>query len=307
MKSSKIHFANTLNLAKKLPRETVTIVRRLSKSSTVPVIVALLLVASAQAETWTATGSMAFARRDHTATLLNNGKVLVQGFSVTTLAELYDPSSGTFTPAGTTLFSHSLYSTATRLLDGRVLIVGGWNAQQTAEIYDPATGTFSLTGNPNTVHTAHTATLLPDGRVLIAAGRDVGGPGTHAVSEIYDPATGTFSLTGSLNEHRSNHTATLLSNGKVLITGGIQTTTPGFGIHLSAAEIYDPGTGAFSLTGDMSLARAVHTATLLSNGLVLITGGNIFSDSVELYNPATGSFSPTGNLTTPRSSGIPGL
>ncbi len=123
MNSSKIHFANTLNLAKRLPRETVTIVRRLiKKSSTVLVIVALLLVASAQAETWTATGSMAFARRDHTTTLLTNGKVLIVGwFGVS--PELYDPVTGTFSPTGNTVFAHDTLHTATRLLDGRVLVV----------------------------------------------------------------------------------------------------------------------------------------------------------------------------------------
>jgi hypothetical protein len=235
------------------------------------------------------TGSMEVARRDHTATLLNNGKVLIVGW--TTLAELYDPATGTFSSLDDTVFSHGQGSTATRLSDGKVLIVGGNAAQISAEIFDPANETFTATGSLKNVHSYHTATLLPDGKILIAAGQDDTGPQTHAVAELYDPGTGTFTLTGSLNEHRAGHTATLLSNGKVLIAGGGQTTTPGYAITLNSAELYDPATGSFSLTGNLTKARGGHTATLLINGKVLIAGGN--DKSAELYDPANGTFNPT--------------
>ena len=139
------------------------------------------------------------------------------------------------------------------------------------------------------VHSYHTATLLPGGRVLIAAGQDNVGPQTHAVADLYDPVTGAFTLTGRLTEDRSIHTATLLPNGLVLITGGTQTTTPSFGIRLSSAELYDPTAGTFSLTGNMNIARNGHTATLLPNGQVLVTGV-FFTSAAELYDPALGTF-----------------
>ena len=255
-------------------------------------LVALPLVVAADSATWTPTGSMSVARRDHTATLLTNGKVLIVGWSAA--SELYDPATGTFSPAGSTLVGHGQHSTATRLTDGRVLIVGGTD-QHIAEIYDPATGTFSLTGSLNEVHSAHTATLLPDGRVLIAAGQDNAGPQTHAVAELYNPETGNFTVTGSLNDHRSGHTATLLPSGKVLITGGSQTTTPGFAISLSSAELYDPTTGTFSFTGSMNLPRWGHRATLLPSGKVLVAGVGS-----ELYDPGSGTFALTGSMSGPR-------
>lgn len=147
---------------------------------------------------WLLTDSMAEPRRDHTATLLADGTVLIVGW-VTNLVELYAPATGTFTETGSSLFGHAQGSTATRLSDGNVLIVGGTSGLKASEIYDPATRTFSATGNLNAVHSYHTTTLLSDGRVLIAGGQDNTGPQTHAVAEIYNPATGTFSLTGSLN------------------------------------------------------------------------------------------------------------
>jgi hypothetical protein len=236
------------------------------------------------------TGDMVDARRDHTATLLADGRVLIVGWSGVK-AELYNPITGTFTYTGDTVFSHGQGSSATRLEDGKVLIVGGTNAQTYAEIFNPEAGAFAGTGGLNNVHCYHTATLLPDGRVLIAAGQNNTGPQTHNIAELYDPSTGTFATTGSLNQDRAGHTATLLSNGKVLVAGGTKSTTPGSGEGLYSAELYDPGQGSFSYTGNLTKVRQGHTATLLLNGKVLIAGGQ--DKSAELYNPAYGSFSPT--------------
>ena len=246
--------------------------------------------------TWTLAGNMSVARRDHTATLLNDGKVLIAGWFTQT-AELYDPATGSFTATSSTLFNHAQGATATRLLDSKVLIVGGTQSQISAEIFDPAAGTFSPTGSLNTVHSYHTATLLTDGRVLIAAGQDTNaGPQTHAAAELYDPATGTFSPTGSLNDDRSGHAATLLPDGRVLVVGGGQTTTPGFGITLASAELYDPASGTFSTTAGSMGVGGADAAILLHTGRVLVVGGP--TAAAELFDPATGTFSATGSMAT---------
>lgn len=240
------------------------------------------------------TGNMVRARRDHTATLLPNGKVLIVGWSQE--AELYDPATGTFSSAGNSYYSHGQHSTATRLQDGRVLIVGGNGNVTSAEIYDPATGIFSPTGNLNQPHEAHSATLLPGGRVLIAAGGDNNSE-SHAFAELYDPSTDQFTMTGSLNEDRYLHTATLLSKGKVLITGGSRTTEPGYSVRLTSAELYDPTTGTFSFTDSLSVGRSFHSATLLQDGRVLVLGS---AQSAELYDPTTETFSLTDEMNEER-------
>src|SRR6266571_3996260 len=127
---------------------------------------------------------------------------------------------------------------------------------------------WEYTGSLKTARFHHTATLLPDGRVLV-----VGGEHGHyplASAELYDPATGTWSDTGSLNTARDSHTATLLPNGMVLVAGGRE-TIPGIG--LASAELYDPATGTWSPTGSLDTARVFNTETLLRNGKVLVTGG----------------------------------
>ena len=238
--------------------------------------------------TFTATGNMTTPRYFHTATLLSNGKVLITGEST---AELYDPSTGTFTATGdmTTAWARRGH-TATLLADGRVLIADDSNGPSlaAAELYDPVTGTFSATGDRIAFWSGHpTTTLLPDGRVLLA---DWG-------AELYDPVTGTFSRTGNMRSAGGNYpTATLLTNGKVLLAGGDWELGP---LNLAGAELYDPSTGTFAATGNMTTPRSGHTATLLPDGTVLIFGGRgPGTASAELYDPATGTFTATGDMTT---------
>ena len=150
--------------------------------------------------------------------------------------------------------------------------------------------------------TGHTATLLADGKVLIAGGDD--GTTSLSTAELYDPSTANFTATGAINFARDQCTATLLANGKVLIAGGAQLLPDGSGSVLDTAELYDPATGMFSLTGTMTSARQGPTATLLLDGRVMITGGvdnnGAVLDTAELYDPTTGEFSATGQMTTTR-------
>jgi hypothetical protein len=150
----------------------------------------------------------------------------------------------------------------------------------------------------------HCATLLSDGRVLVAGGE--GNSGSTASAELYDPETGTFSATGSMATVRGWPSATLLSGGRVLVVGGPGDCTASGCKDLDSAELYDPKTGAFVPTGSMTWARTRAMATLLSDGRVLIAGGVGGTSglaSAEIYSPATGSFSPTGSMATVRESG----
>jgi hypothetical protein len=135
-------------------------------------------------------------------------------------------------------------ATATLLPNGQVLIAGGCrsdcgtdNALASAELYDPATGKFTATGSMTTVRAGETATLLPNGLVLIAGG----GFSVDALAsvELYDPATGKFMATGSMTTARHYDTATLLTNGLVLIAGGTDGVSGG-GKVIDFAELYQP-------------------------------------------------------------------
>lgn len=264
--------------------------------------------------TGTTTG-LTVARHNSSATLLDNGQVLVAGGSVCTpfcsplaTAELYNPATQTFTATGG-LSGYRGTHTATLLKNGMVLLAGGevsGTSLATAELYDPATGTFTATGNLNVPRHNHTATLLNDGTVLIAGGSSRIGrnpPTKVPCAELYDPAAKSFKLTGCLGTARDEHTATLLDSGKVLIAGGNANPPGGY---LASAELYDPATSAFTPAGMMGKTRSLHTATLLKNGMVLIAGGadptrnaGAIADA-ELYNPESGAFVATGKLQAAR-------
>ncbi len=262
-------------------------------------------------QAWSFTGNTSTSRMGHTATLLPNGKVLVVGGSnprpqqeQKATAELYDPGTGTWSSTGS-LAAGRTEHTATLLQSGKVLVVGGVSviddSQETplplpvsAELYDPETGTWSSTGSLAVGRLFHTATLLPNGKVLVVGG---GSNTSVTPAELYDPETGTWSLTAISTQARIWHTDTLLPNGKVLITGGI-------GL-FNTAEVYDPGTDTWSPTGSPAVGRYQHTATLLQSGKVLVVGGSTFggdayNSTAELYDPETGTWSPTGSLGTGR-------
>ena len=251
---------------------------------------------------WILTGSMALPRMLHTATLLDDGRVLVAG-GFNTTSELYNPETKSWSATGNTLGAHRGH-TATKLKDGRVLIAGGGVCpitSATAELYVPALGKWKPAGILNTQRYHHSAVLLPNGKVLVAGGRAGEFDGdTLASAELYDPATNTWSYTGSLNTARAFHTMTLLPNGKVLVTGGSD-ASDGF---ITSAELYDPATGKWTAMAAMATGRSSHTATLLPGGKVLVTGGAgldvALSASAELYDPATNTWSATGSMGAPR-------
>ena len=238
--------------------------------------VVVSIVPLASAEVWDpisgsfeATGSLAEARSNHTATLLGDGRVLIAGggaftpddFAVHASAEIWDPTTGSFGPAGS-LAEGRIYHTATRLLDGRVLFVGGvarfangWSVLSSAEVWDPTTGSFSPAGSLTGARLYHTATLLPDGRVLIAGGGD-GDRELIASAELWDPVIGGFVPAGSLTGARLKHTASLLPDGRVLIVGGRGADpTP-----LASAELWAPLTHA-SAPADTHVVHVVVDGT----------------------------------------------
>jgi Kelch motif len=303
----------------------------------------------------------------YTATPLSpGGKILIAGgldgtYTPTDAAEIFDPSDGSFTAVPNGMNYARAYHTATLLNDGTVLIVGGsldalGNTEPTggdtgAEIYDPAKNSFSrTTGSLPTFESgfgvsAHTATLLSDGKVLIAGGYSNFGDSTvttvNNTGVIYDPSTQTFTaLTSTLTDARAFHTATMLSNGHILFAGGLGGDSTQaipvaggvngiFGGIINSAELYDPANQTFSCIGGpitirnlgpackgvMKNSRGGHSATLFTSGplvgQVLLAGGVGSATrttrgagaplaTAELYNPATGKFTATGKMTTAR-------
>lgn len=254
-------------------------------------------------------GSMSSPRFAHTATLLPNGSVLITGGQndggALASAEVFNPASNDFVNIGAMGVARSSH-TATLLPNGKVLIAGGFNGDylSTAEIYDPHTGKFTPASQMTVARSGHEAVLLQNGKVLLAGG--VGKGWTFLSSaEVYDPETGTFTPTGSMTTPRESHTTTLLNDGSVLITGGHKGRRAAVTIY-SSAELYNPSTGKFLSSGNMSVRRHKHDAALLSDGKVLVVGGSNERDregayvSAEICDPQTGRFTPTVNMNVRR-------
>lgn len=247
----------------------------------------------------TAATPMLEPRSGHTATLLPDGKVLIAGGmrrnqDFYKSAELYDPATGKFQPAGE-MNERRVGQAGVLLRSGKVLIAGGWighGCTASAELYDPATGKFTaLDSKMTTARGNPRATLLASGDVLITGGADHDAPGGVASAELFHVADLTFHAVQPMHFARVEHTATLLRDGHVLIVGGR-------GDKVNAiAEIYDPKTERFTDTGSLATPRYKHTAGLLPDGRVLVAGGSDERDwsgnlsSAEIYDPKTGRFS----------------
>jgi WD40 repeat protein len=232
---------------------------------------------------FTATGNTVARHLGQTATLLKDGQVLVAG-GETASAELFNPASGRFTATGSLTVSRTGHS-ATLLPDGRVLIAGGMQdvgpiqpvplllGVASAEIYDPVSGTFTSTGSMSIWRAQHTATLLADGRVLVAAG--------DGTAEVFSPAAGSFSVVGGPSTG-NRATATLRNDGTVLMTGGTRT------VSIGTAMLFAPECAGFVSTGPLINARDGHTATLLTDGTVLIAGGTSHMRRCRPGGPCSG-------------------
>ncbi len=198
------------------------------------------------------------------ATLLPNGKVLIiwEGAH----SEIYDPDAGSFTA---TVISSSIeyfdngLPTTSLLLNGKVLVAGGADVSPnytSAELYDPSIATYTATGNMAMGRAEQTATLLPDGKVLMA-GSQLAGGGALFSAELYDPSAGAFTLTGPMTTARSLHTATLLNDGRVLVAGGST-----FGRATLLADLYNPSLLApapklFAVAGSTTVQGAIWHAS----------------------------------------------
>jgi large repetitive protein len=248
---------------------------------------------------------MACARKFHTSTLLIDGSVLVVGGSDRlgdlSSVERYDPVADQWrivSAMNTARCHHS----ATRLANGCVLVTGGFNgvALSSAELFDPAQNQWHTSSAMHTAqgHGLHSATLLQDGRVLVAS---------SSGAELYDPESNAWQ--GVAYSGRDYQTATLLTDGQVLLAGG---AGPWDELGMSAGVVrFDPATALWQPAAHLPQSRVRHTATRLNNGQVLLAGGDdgrsLYVTDALCFDPTTQRWSPAGTLTTAREHGTSSL
>lgn len=284
---------------------------------------------------WGGAGSLAQVRSGHTATLLPNGRLLIVGgeggpggANSLASAEVYDPRTNTWS-YGPTLNLGRVAHTTTRLSTDEVLVVGGDTVQpdqpaaptNSVELFDPATNSWRPGAAAALGRGDHTATILPDGRVLVVGGEalepSTGQRRALASAEVYDPRTNRWAVVEDLGRPRVGHTATVLPDGRVVVSGGETPAVNGQREVTSGVEVFDPATGRWSLSGDLTTGRSGHTATLLPDGRVLVVGGQttetrggrvrlvgvaaaIPSATAEVFDPQSGSWRPVASLGTAR-------
>ncbi|GAA1704240.1 hypothetical protein GCM10009745_59690 [Kribbella yunnanensis] len=257
------------------------------------------------------------------AAVLKDGRVMVVGGADgrrTALddAAIYDPDTNQWSATGGLVTARRSHTT-TVLPSGKVLVVGGetgaltfpFDGLATAELWDPASESWTETGSLRDARWGHTATLLPNGTVLVAGGAGARTSQSYrslASAEIFDPETEKWTPTVDMVDQRTSHSAVQLADGRVLVIGGFLATERGDGVTLSFCELYDVRTGRWTPTGSLAVPRGSHTATVLADGSVLVTGGwppKVPIDwnfqeyslwSAERFEPATGLWSPDTNL-----------
>lgn len=240
--------------------------------------------------TWENTTPMLAYRAHHHLITLNTGEVIAIGGLLLKSCEIFNPASNSWRYTDSLETLKYFWNTATLLNDGRILVVGGYYFDQSTlqnihfnicEIFDPITETWSITDSLTNGRSAHTATLLNDGKVIVTGGQNIG---DLSSCEIYDPATNQWSSAGSLLHARSFHSAVLLSDGRVLASGGV---TPDSTLGTRYCEVYSPVTNSWSEAGEMIIPRADHKSLLLLDSTVLITGGSFKPEVWEIYDPKT--------------------
>jgi len=261
---------------------------------------------------WSAAASMNTPRQYPGLARLADGRILAVtghplGGQSLSSAEIYDPAKDTWTPTGSLNVARNGVGTEglAVLGDGRVLIAGGGTGSRSAdevELFDPETETWSLTGAMREARSNHTMTVLPDGRVLVTGGIDWTTDEVLDSAEIFDPTTGSWTQTRPMSGPRTNHGAVALSNGLVLIAGGAaESDVAG---ELPTAELFNPVTLTFRMTGVMREARRAFRLILLSDGRALAVGGALASPGgrsnelagVELFDPETERWSDAAPL-----------
>jgi len=268
------------------------------------IVLVVALVAGCGGDGDTGVAAISQGRWGHTATLLEDGRVLIVGGQESPsrkldTAEIFDPSTGLWSAAGSMAEKRGSGQRAVLLGDGRVLVLGE-NDDASAEIYDPSTGQWSSAGVMLQARQWATATLLEDGRVLVAGGSDATRAGLLELNtaEIYDPSTGEWIETGSMEQVHAGHSAVVV-DGKVLVVGKYM------------AETYDPSTGTWSPAGKPVRERALGTtADMLEDGKVLVTGGQFQQGgwsgvvvpvrTVEIYDPSSGTWAAVSSMNEPR-------
>jgi hypothetical protein len=275
-----------------------------SKTFTIPVTVG---------DGLTLSGDPGSSRIGHSAALLPNGHVLISGGTEYSAAyyqsidriDEYDPVTGIYTYVNSL---KRIEDSVTVLANGDVLFAGGrsWARDASGEltlndtagtqILRTRTGALESSGAMNLPRVGHTATLLQDGRVLIAGGWLSSQGLSTATAEVYNPVTGGFASVGSMSVGHVGHSATLLQNGQVLISGD------------GPVELFDPAANTFTVVGAVPNGAYRSVATLLKDGRVLITGGSVGSDiyvaylkhEAYLYDPGSRQFTLAGEMTVAR-------
>jgi hypothetical protein len=258
------------------------------------------------AGTWSSAGSIGQAAAGQVAALLPDGRALFAGgadaMSYYMHGDLFDPADGSWTQTPEMAHAHA-YGVAVSLQNGDVMVIGGYDGGATlvtgaVDIYSAADGTWSSGPSLPEPRYAFVAVTLADGRVLVAGGDSGASPGSALNSvEIYTPGSG-WAAAAPMNTPRADAAVTLLGDGTVLVAGG----SDAGGAALNTAEVYDPTTGHWTLTGYMTTARVGASMTRLPDGRVICVGGytsapTMALNSSDLYDPTIAGWTGSGKLT----------